>query len=239
MWASAGKADYLLAVVQHDTRSRTLKLLRTGSPTERQLQEAEFAVRDAKTRLFTAQQALLNFGLPLHGDEESLADEQLEQRLRFLGIPAEIVGLLQTDTATANLLPLIAPRSGTVIELGASRPAKPCPSCMCSRCSSSLTLTTFTPTWTSWPEDVARVAVGMEAAFKPDSDDHVAVGPLEFIATAVDDKTRLVHAHVHLHNQDGRLRANLFGTATVTVANARREAGLRNAGLRRAVGRLR
>src|SRR5207244_7367478 len=61
-------------------------------------------------------------------------------------------------------------------------------------------------------------AVGMRTAFKPDSDDRVTVGPLEWIATAVDEKTRLVHAHVHLHNHDGRLRANLFGTATVTVA---------------------
>src|SRR5205085_11177002 len=51
-----------------------------------------------------------------------------------------------------------------------------------------------------------------------DSDPRAVVGPLEYIATAVDEKTRLVHAHVHLDNRDGRLRANLFGTATVTVA---------------------
>src|SRR5262249_32270719 len=134
---------------------------------------------------------------------------------QFLGIPAEIVASFQTDTATANLLPLIAPRNGTVIDRKAE---------------AGETVAALHPLFVVSdiehvhahldirPEDVGRVAPEARVEFKPDSDSRTYPGHLHTIATALDEKTRLVHAHVHLHNPDGRLRAHLFGTATIAVA---------------------
>jgi cobalt-zinc-cadmium efflux system membrane fusion protein len=209
------KAEFLQAVVHLDTRTRALQMLKTGSTPERLLHEADSAVREAKARLFTAEQALLNFGLPLRGDEAKLPDDELIKHLQYLGIPAEIVASLQTNTATANLLPLIAPRNGTVIERKAE---------------AGETVAALHPLFVVSdvehvhahldirPEDVARVAPDARVVFKPDSDSRSYPGHLHTIATALDEKTRLVHAHAHMHNPDGRLRARLFGTAAITVA---------------------
>jgi cobalt-zinc-cadmium efflux system membrane fusion protein len=209
------KSEYLQAVVQRDTRTKAYEMLKSGSGTVRAVQEAESAVREARARLFTAEQALLNFGLPLRGDEASLPDDQLIKHLQFLGIPADIVATFQTNTATANLLPLIAPRSGTVIDRKAE---------------AGETVAALHPLFVVSdvehvhahldirPEDVARVLPDARVEFKPDSDTRTYAGHLHTISTALDEKTRLVHAHAHMHNVDGRLRAHLYGTATITVA---------------------
>jgi cobalt-zinc-cadmium efflux system membrane fusion protein len=208
------KAEYLQAAVHLDTRTRIRNSLKGNTVAERSIQEAEAAVRDAGARLYTAQQALLNLGLPLRGDEAALPDDQLARRLQLLGLPAEVVSILPTNTMTANLLPLVAPRDGVVIDRKAE---------------TGEIVTTHQPLFTVSdvrqmhthldfrPDDAPRLALGQRVEFRTDGDPRPVVGTLEWIGTSVDEKSRLVHAHAEFDNPDGRLRANTFGTATVTV----------------------
>jgi cobalt-zinc-cadmium efflux system membrane fusion protein len=67
------------------------------------------------------------------------------------------------------------------------------------------------------PDDAPRLALGQRVEFRTDGDPRPVIGTLEWIGTSVDEKSRLVHAHAEFDNPDGRLRANSFGTAAVTV----------------------
>ncbi len=215
--AEVGKAksEYLQTAVYLDTRQRVLKALQQSSSSpQRTLAEAETAVRESRARLYTAQQVLLNLGLPLKGDEASLPDEQLARRLQLLGLPAEIIASLPADTTTANLLPLTAPRAGVVIERKAETGGVV-----------AALQPLFTVSDTSEmhvhldirPEDIHRLSAGQRVEFRPEGDPRPASGRLHWIDTALDEKTRLAHAHAEFANPDGRLRANVFGDATVTV----------------------
>lgn len=73
------------------------------------------------------------------------------------------------------------------------------------------------------PEDeLHRVAVGQPVQIHLDAlPDETFAGSLEVISPAVDPHTRTARARVSLPNREGRLRAHLYGTATV-VTDAQR-----------------
>jgi cobalt-zinc-cadmium efflux system membrane fusion protein len=209
------KAEYLQAVVQLDSRVKARAALQPDRVPERVLQEADAGMREARARMFTAQQALLNLGLPLRGDEATLPDDQLRGRLQFLGIPDGTAKLLPPAATTANLLPVLAPFAGTVVDgkavKGESVAAQQ-PLFTISDLGSVHVLLDFRP------EDAPRLAVGQRVEFRPDGDaGPPAIGELHWISPAVDEKTRMVHAHAEVPNPAGRLRANSFGTAAVTI----------------------
>lgn len=65
-----------------------------------------------------------------------------------------------------------------------------------------------------------RLGVGQSVAIELDGFAAPLVGTIAFLAPMVDPHTRTVEARVELPNPDGRLRANAFGRARVTVAAA-------------------
>ncbi|MDP3216666.1 MAG: efflux RND transporter periplasmic adaptor subunit [Deltaproteobacteria bacterium] len=65
-----------------------------------------------------------------------------------------------------------------------------------------------------------RLSVGQSVAIELDGFAAPLVGTIAFLAPVVDPHTRTVEARVELANPDGRLRANAFGRARVTVAAA-------------------
>jgi cobalt-zinc-cadmium efflux system membrane fusion protein len=209
------KAEFLQSAVQLDTRVRARAPLQPERVAERIIQEADAAVREARARLFSAQQALLTLGLPLRGDEAALPDDQLRGRLQFLGIPNDVAKTLSASTTTANLLPLVAPFGGTIVEGKAVRGESVAAHqalFTVSDLSSVHVLLDFRP------EDAPRLALGQRVEFRPDGDPGPpAVGELHWISPAVDEKTRLVHAHAEMPNPVGRLRANAFGMGTAFV----------------------
>jgi cobalt-zinc-cadmium efflux system membrane fusion protein len=214
--AEVGKAksEYLQAAVHLDTRTRFRQALHPGTASERNIEEAEGAVREARARLYTAQQALLNLGLPLRGDEAALPDDQLARRLQFLGLPADVVSALPTSTTTANLLPLVAPRDGVVIDRKAETGE------IVTIHQAMFTVSDVRQVHAHLdfrPDDAPRLALGQRVEFRIDGDPLPVVGTLEWIGTSVDEKSRLVHAHAEFDNPDGRLRANSFGTAAVSI----------------------
>ena len=81
------------------------------------LQTAQADFVQARARLLSAQQALLNFGLPLNAEAlRGLSEADLLSHLRLLGIPETMSRDLPAYEATANLLPVRAPLDAVIVE---------------------------------------------------------------------------------------------------------------------------
>jgi membrane fusion protein, heavy metal efflux system len=210
------KADFLHALTQVEERTRARAAMQPGALSDRAIREAEAALREARLHQFTTQQALVNLGLPLRPDEfTALPVDELTRKTQFLGLPAAVTAGLPSDTTTANLLPVVAPFAGEVIdrqavggEVVAAR---------------QVVLTVADPTEIHAHIDVAPDAaavlrVGQRVEFRADGDPRaVAEGRLTWISPAVDEKTRLLHLHAEFDNPDGRLKAKAFGTVAITI----------------------
>lgn len=181
-----------------------------------EIQEGEAALRDARVRLLSAQLTLNNLGLPIRIEElDGMSEEKLVERVRFLGLPAEIAKTLDSSTTTANLIPLIAPLDGVVVtrEIVAGEPVD-----------TSKTLFVVADVRRMWvmldlrQEDSSSVALGQTVVFRPDGgNDSASTGTVTWISTAVDEKTRTVKARAEVENPESRLRAHTFGAGRIVI----------------------
>jgi cobalt-zinc-cadmium efflux system membrane fusion protein len=215
------KAELLQALAAVDLRTKTVKRLRSsaesGFRTDAELQEAEAALNEANIRVFNAQQALTNLGLTSPVADGSTAPPD-RRTVQFLGLPKELADSLDPKTTTANLLPLLAPFDGVVVQRSVVAgevvdPTKP--------------LLVVADTGRMWVTadlplaDARRVSLGQRVTFRPDgAPDQGAVGQLSWISTAVDEQTRTLKVRAEVANPDGRLLAHSFGNAQVTVREA-------------------
>ena len=112
------KAEFLQALVISDLKDKVMARFRSLNNvlSERQIQEAELAQREARIRLSNAQQKLINLGLPVRSEDfAGLAETELNARIQFLGLPKSLCEQLDPHTTTANLIPLCALLDGVVI----------------------------------------------------------------------------------------------------------------------------
>ncbi len=117
--AEVGKAksELLQAIAQVRLKQTTLERLRPLAKDKLieggRFQEAEAAQQEARIRVQSAQQVLVNLGLPVRADDFGEIDaDEIAQRIQFLGLPAEIIASLG-QTATSNLFPLRSPLKGS------------------------------------------------------------------------------------------------------------------------------
>jgi cobalt-zinc-cadmium efflux system membrane fusion protein len=215
------KAEFLQALRALQFRSENLERQKradaTGAVPERTLRENEAAVAEARIRLFSAQQALANLGLPIRSEQVStLPDDRLTAHLRFLGLPESITQTLDPVTTTANLVPLAAPFDGVVIrsdmvegEVVSSSPPQ-------------FIVADLRRLWVTLDvrqEDIARLRKGQRITFRPDGATAIeTTGTVSWISTEVDDKTRTVRVRAEVENPDGQLRARSFGTGRILIA---------------------
>src|SRR5438270_238614 len=90
--AAKAKADFLQSLTGYETRSRALQQMQSAAAavSERVLHEMEASAREARIRMFSDQQVLLNFGLPVRWqDLLAQPEDQRLRRLRLLGLPEE------------------------------------------------------------------------------------------------------------------------------------------------------
>jgi cobalt-zinc-cadmium efflux system membrane fusion protein len=213
------KAELLQAVGQVRLKSKSFEsarsLYKSGSTSERTVQEAETAWSEARIRLGAAEQALVNLGLPVNADDlEAMAEERRVAHVKFLGLPAAVAERLDPRRTTANLFPVVAPLDGMVVSrevvagevVDMTRP-----------------LFVVADPRQMWlvlhvrQEEVKRLALGQPVRFHPDGDPEEAAGEVAWISTAVDEKTRTVKVRANLENPAGRLRANAFGPGSIIL----------------------
>lgn len=211
------KSEFLQALTQADLKARTLDGLRAayGAVAERTVREAEAALREAEIHVATAEQALVNLGLPVRAEEiRGMPAQELTLRLRFLGLPDPLVAGLDPRATTGNLLPILSPLSGVVLgrEVVAGEVVDTARPLLVVGDTSRMWLTLNVRL-----EDARKVKVGQPVRFRPSASDEDVTGIVAWVGTAADEKTRTLKVRADLANTDGRLAANTFGTGHVIL----------------------
>jgi cobalt-zinc-cadmium efflux system membrane fusion protein len=208
------KTDFLTNYVAYEVRLKALERLQAAGDAipERQIREAELALREARVRMLTARETLLNLSLPIHlEDLKGLDDEQITRKVRLLGLPANLAA---EKDLPGNLLPLVAPFDGAVVRTTAVvgevlSPTQP-------------VFVVADGTWLRVNidvrlEDVGRLARGQEVTFESRATGQSVTGELKWISPEVDAKTRTVLARATVYNPEGLLRPATFGKARIVV----------------------
>ncbi len=209
------KAELLTASAQRDLRTKTVRRINELLPqkisTEVELQEAQASLREAEIRVFNTRQALINLGLTAPPDGDGIPKEE---ELQLLGLPELVRASLDAGAPSANLVPLVAPMDGTVIQrdavdgkvIEASKP-----------------VFAIADTRRMWlmidvpQSQIGRVAIGQLVRFQPERSDETVHGTIAWMSTAVDEQTRTIKVRADIDNSDGRLLAASFGRAQITV----------------------
>jgi cobalt-zinc-cadmium efflux system membrane fusion protein len=219
--ADVGKAksDFLQSLVQVRLLTKTVERLRqleaSGSGSAQRRMEAEAALSEAGIKLTTARQSLTNLGLPVEKDRfAAVPDDELADKLRFLGLPAKIAASLDPATTSGNLLPVVAPLNGivTLRDVVAGEVVDVAKVLYVVADPSELWMTLDLRL-----EDAASVAIGHTVRFRPDGAKSEVAGTVSWLGTEIDHRTRTVKARATLSNPDGKLKANTFGTGTVIL----------------------
>ncbi len=200
------KMELIHALAEEELARRALQ--RLESLTElvpgRQVQESRAAFVQARARLLSAQQALYNLGLPADVEQlRGLPEDELAERLRFLGIPENQLEHLSRAEATANLLPLKAPMGGMIVARQAVAGEV---------VDASRVLFQLADTSRMWlmlnvsAEEAGRLALGQPVHFRPDGNHAEASG-----------ETRMVAVRAELDNPRGQLRNETFGTGRIVL----------------------
>ena len=221
-YVGRAKASLLTALTELELQTRTHARIQTaastGLRTAAETQEAAAALRKARVDLFNAQQALQNLGLPCDMEAlESLNEAALAARVRFLGIPEQLLEMLPANAKTANLIPLTAGLGGVVVERGVVAGE------VLKGAQSAFVVADTSKMWieAAVPQDEAHLlAAGQALVFRPEAGALIARGPISWVSTEVNDRTRTVLARAVVDNPNGNLRANVFGRARVTVREA-------------------
>ena len=217
--AEVGKAKTELSrsIIQRQFRKKSIDSIKgaVGIVPERQIREAESAYEEAQVTVVSAQQTLVNMGFRLPEGLAAMDSVKLNRALQCLGIPEEMCEQLATDgSMTMNLIPIIAPQAGMIVEMDvvAGEVVQPERTLM--------TLANLDRMWLTLhvkQEELAYVAVGQKVKFKPDGTKQEIEGTQTFISPSVDEQTRTLRVRAVLDNPGHKLKANSFGTGWIVL----------------------
>jgi cobalt-zinc-cadmium efflux system membrane fusion protein len=217
--AEVGKAKSELgrAVVQMQLKKRTIDSVKgaAGVLPERQIREAESAYEESQLGVTMTTQALVNLGFEVPGGLTQQDAQQLTRTLQCLGLAGELCEKLSAKgSMTMNLIPIIAPQDGVIVEMDVVagevvQPEK-----------SLLTLANLSRLWLTLhvkQEDADRLSSGQKVKFRPDGGKRDIEGRLDFISPSVDEQTRTIKVRAVLDNKNQTLKANSFGTGWIVL----------------------
>ncbi|WP_157368722.1 efflux RND transporter periplasmic adaptor subunit [Zavarzinella formosa] len=186
-----------------------------GAVASARVREVEAAVREAEIRLAAGCQALTNLGLPLaEAEAMTMTAGQLKDKLRLLGLPADLAVMIDPKTLTTNLLPVVTPMGGEVVSRNvvAGEVVDAARILFEVADTKSLWLTLDLKT-----EDAPRVKVGQPVRFLPDGGREELTGTVAWRSSQADAKTRTVKVRADLPDPEGRQLANTFGAGRVIL----------------------
>ncbi|MGA2255190.1 MAG: efflux RND transporter periplasmic adaptor subunit [Thermoguttaceae bacterium] len=213
------KTGFIQALAEEELRRKFVARLgpasAKGAMPERSLEQAQAEHFQAQARLLSAQQALVNLGLPVNLEElRGLPEEKLARHLQFLGLPKSVVERFNPAETTSNLLPLKAPMDGIIVvrrvvageQVDASRVLFQLAD------TSRMWLTLSVPL-----EEAGKLALGLPVRFRPDGSRGGVAGKLVWISTTADQQTRMVAVRAELPNPQGQLRNETFGAGQIVL----------------------
>jgi cobalt-zinc-cadmium efflux system membrane fusion protein len=204
------------AVVEIGAPLATVESAAVGADRSR-LRAAETGVEVAKAE-YDRESALRDKGIA--SDKEVLAAKRgWEDARAARGAARAALGMVGTGSGGAGSYVLRAPLAGTVTTRNAT---------IGHMVDVDEVLFEIVDTRTMWveidlPEDqLALVAAGQRAVIVLDAmPKREWSGSIDYIAPAVDPRTRTAKARVAVDNPEGRLRANMYGRALIELADAR------------------
>lgn len=147
--------------------------------------------------------------------------EKSSTELRAAGDKLRLLGGSQVQSRADSTFPLLAPMSGTVIEKKATVGQLSTPS------ESLFTLADLSALWieANLTEDtLAKVKVGATASVTVNAyPGERFAGRVTYVANILNKESRTVPARIEVANQDGRLKPEMFATATISIDGAAKE----------------
>ena len=223
------KARFLESLVDAELKQLTVDRLESAGEAvaARQLSEARSALRQALVTRFNAQQALVNLGFSIrHEDFAGLSDVERSKKIHFLGLPSPLADTLDRSSTSANLIAVVAPFDGVVINCDVVRGEVVSPE------RSELAIADINRMLLRLninKEDALRVAVGQPIEYVADGIPGTLSCKINWISTELDDKTRTLQALAEVDNpvvdSDGDgvshrlLKANTYGVGRIRVRN--------------------
>lgn len=213
------KTELIQALAEDDLQKKIVERLipasSDGAVPGRQLEKARAEHVQAQARLLSAQQALVNLGLPVEIEElRGLPEDKLVRQLQVLGLPTSVAKRSSPAEITSNLLPLKAPMDGIVV----ARHAVVGEVVDASRVMFQLADTSRMWLSLSIPlEEADKLALGLPVRFRPDGGRTDVGGQLVWISTTADQRTRMVAARAELPNPQGQLRNETFGAGRIIL----------------------
>ena len=212
------KAELQQAISQVEIKTNALARLRELEGTVvaiQDVQEAEASLEEAKVRLLSAEQALVNLGIPVQIEElRKLRPEQLARQLQFAGIPEEFVASLDTRPVTSNLIALRSPLDGEVTAAsavtGETVDVQRILFVVVDTRQMLLVINTRM-------EDANLLKPGQTVRFQHADHPGWDWGSVTWVSPAADETTRTVPVRVELSNTDGRHHAHTFGSAQIVL----------------------
>ena len=213
------KAEYLEAMAKWEfasaTKERLSPLSEKGSVPGSRLLEAETAIRESRSRVLRAQQALVNLGLPVSADQtKGKSADDTAAELQFHGLPKQLAERLDRKTTTSNLLPIRAPFDGIIVD------ANIVPGEFVDTSKPLFTIADTTRMWLTLnvpAEEADYIAIGQLVRFQSSGNNNAVSGPIDWLSTEVDAETRTVKVRATLENPGGRLRDATFGAGQVVL----------------------
>jgi multidrug efflux pump subunit AcrA (membrane-fusion protein) len=218
MAVGQAKSELVKALVAEDlaqTDANRLAELGSEVVAAKLILEAKAVLGKAQADVLSAEQTLANLGLPVDVSTlRGLPKTTAIERLRFLGLPTELVREFDSGISTANLIPIRSSIDGVVVERQVVSGEVVDPSRVLFKVAdtSQMWLSLNVPL-----EDAEFLSLGQPVWFLPDGSRQEVSGRLTWISTAVDKQTRMVEVRAELSNPKGQLRAETFGTGRVVL----------------------
>jgi len=203
-----------------------LKRVGQGALPEQRVLAAESELKQADLDCYMAQQRLINLGLAVPNIEDTeLTPSQVSEKIRYLGIPSSLLESLAEKPTTANLISIVAPFDGTVIEQRGVVGEVVNP---------EQVMFSVADTKKMWlklsirREEASQLALGQPVHFTAIGMEVPISTKIAWISSEIDPETRTIQAGCEVENisndpssnlaNDLPLRANQFGNAKIVVA---------------------
>jgi multidrug efflux pump subunit AcrA (membrane-fusion protein) len=213
------KTELIQALAQEELHRTTLARLESlstqGVVPGRQAQQAQADYVQTRIRVLSAQQLLVNLGMPVNVEQlRGLSEGEQVRRLRWLAIPETVTEHFDPQNTLTNLLPIRAPLDSVIVlrQIVAGEVVD-----------TSRVLFQLADTSHMWLrlnvalEEAGKLALGQPVRFRPDGAQEEVAGTLVWISTTADQQTRMVTVRAELPNPKGQLRNETFGAGRIIL----------------------
>lgn len=211
---SSAKAELQQALVRVRLKRQAYANIQHAPVADRQKRETKAELQEAESHLLSAEQSLVNFGFKIRAmDLLDQSTDSVSRMLQMLELPPGEASETE-DSIPGSLLPIRASFDGVVLDSNviAGEVVSPDQILFSVVDPTRLWLVLAVPT-----RDIGLVKVGQDVRFRPDGSSRTVTGPVTWIGTTADERTRTIPIRVDIANDAGALRAYSLGQGEIVL----------------------